>query len=363
MKSIESYSEFLMKNPEIPDISYPTQDLDTALQQAIDSKTKPPGSLGQLEALALQAARVQGTLAPSVARPALLVFAADHGIARAGVSPYPQAVTAQMVHNFLAGGAAINVFCRLNAIELEIVNAGVDADFPAHPQLIDAPVARGTRSFLDEPAMTREQLAQALRTGMARVAHHARLGTNVIGFGEMGIGNTSSAACLMQRLSGAPLDACVGRGTGLDDAGLVRKHDILACALARHPASANPLDTLATFGGFEIAMMTGACLAAAQAGMLILVDGFIATAAVLCAHALAPAVTDYCVFAHVSDEAGHRLMLDYLGARPLLSLGLRLGEGTGAALAVPLVRAATAFLAEMATFDSAGVSARDGAAP
>jgi nicotinate-nucleotide--dimethylbenzimidazole phosphoribosyltransferase len=200
----------------------------------------------------------------------------------------------------------------------------------------------------------------AMRAGAERVRHHAALGTNVIGFGEMGIANTSAAACLMSRLCGVPIDECVGRGTGLDNAGLAKKRNVLASALARHAPGAEPIDVLATFGGFEIAMMAGAYLAAAEARMTILVDGFIATSALLVADALAPNVREYCVFAHASNEAGHRRMLDHFGAIPLLSLDLRLGEGTGAALAVPLLRAAVAFLNEMASFESAGVADRDG---
>lgn len=350
---------------ELFDIAAPSAAMDARLRHAIDIKTKPPGSLGALERVALQVGRIQQSDTPALARPAMLVFAGDHGIVAAGVSPYPQAVTAQMVLNFLRGGAAINVFCRAQGIELEVVNAGVAADFPAHASLVDIPVARGTRNYLDAPAMTREQLETALAAGAARVVAHASRGTRMIGFGEMGIGNTSSAACLMQRLTGLPLAACVGRGTGVDDAGLVRKTSVLERALAAHPSSdptPDPLDTLATFGGFEIAMMTGAYLAAAKLGLVIVVDGFISTSALLVAARVSPAVLDYCVFAHASDETGHRAMLDALGAQPLLQLGLRLGEGTGAALAMPVIQAAAAFLREMATFEGAGVSDREAGA-
>ncbi|VVE57251.1 nicotinate-nucleotide--dimethylbenzimidazole phosphoribosyltransferase [Pandoraea anhela] len=349
---------------ELFDIAAPSAAMDDSLQHAIDTKTKPPGSLGALERVAHRLGRIQQSTAPDLTRAAMLVFAGDHGVVAAGVSPYPQAVTAQMVLNFLGGGAAINVFCRANDIEMEVINAGVVADFPSHASLVDIPVARGTRNFLDAPAMTREQLEAALTAGAARVVTHASRGTRMIGFGEMGIGNTSSAACLMQRLTGLPLPACVGRGTGVDDAGLARKTAILERALAAHPATGtppDPLDTLATFGGFEIAMMTGAYLAAAKLGLVIVVDGFISTAALLVASRVSPAVLDYCVFAHASDETGHRAMLDALGAEPLLQLGLRLGEGTGAALAMPLIRAAAAFLREMATFEGAGVSDREAA--
>ncbi|MFX1762731.1 nicotinate-nucleotide--dimethylbenzimidazole phosphoribosyltransferase [Paraburkholderia sp. A1RI-2L] len=334
------------------------------LQHLIDTKTKPPGSLGRLEALARQLGLIQRTTRPSVERPAMIVFAGDHGIANEGVSPYPQAVTAQMVANFIAGGAAINAFSGVAGLELEVVDAGVATPLPPLPpstegsKLVSVPVARGTRNFAHEAAMTRDEAIAALAAGAARVRHHAALGTNVIGFGEMGIANTSSAACLMSRLCGVPIDECVGRGTGLDNAGLARKRNVLAAALARHPNAREPIDVLATFGGFEIAMMTGAFLEAARQRMAILVDGFIATAALLVADALAPHVRDYCVFAHASNEAGHRRMLDHFGARELLALDLRLGEGTGAALAVPLLRAAVAFLNEMASFESAGVDER-----
>ncbi|MDR6495502.1 nicotinate-nucleotide--dimethylbenzimidazole phosphoribosyltransferase [Paraburkholderia sp. 22099] len=335
------------------------QTLRDDLQHIIDTKTKPPGSLGRLEALARQMGLIQRTTHPTVERPALIVFAGDHGIADEGVSPYPQAVTAQMVANFLAGGAAINALSRVAGIELEVVNAGIATPLPSSEGLVDIPVAAGTRNFACEPAMTRDDALAAMQAGAARVRHHAALGSNVIGFGEMGIANTSSAACLMSRLCNVPIEECVGRGTGLDDAGLAKKRDVLASALARHAVSSDPLDVLATFGGFEIAMMAGAYLAAAQARMTILVDGFIASSALLVADAFTPNVREYCVFAHASNEAGHRRMLDHFGVQPLLSLDMRLGEGTGAALAVPLLRAAAAFVNEMASFESAGVANRD----
>lgn len=332
--------------------------LAARLHRAIDTKTKPVGSLGMLETLAYQIGMIQQTVRPVIRRPSIIVFAGDHGIAAQGVSPFPQAVTAQMVMNFLAGGAAINALSRAGRVELEVVDAGVANDIDHPGNLVSRAVARGTRDFSVEPAMTREQLAQALNAGAERVDYQAAMGTNTIGFGEMGIANTSSAACLMSRLLDLPIDACVGRGTGLDDAGLVHKRAVLAAALVHHPVSSDPLTTLATFGGFEIAMMTGAYLAAAHARMTIVVDGFIATAALLVASKIDAHVLDYCVFAHTSGEHGHQLMLDRLAAKPLLALGLRLGEGTGAALAMPIVRAAAGFLNEMASFESAGVSDR-----
>lgn len=349
----------LLRLPGLPEVAPLDQTLRAELQHIIDTKTKPPGSLGRLESIARQMGMIQRTTHPTVQRPAMIVFAGDHGIAEEGVSPYPQAVTAQMVANFLAGGAAINALSRAAGIELEVVNAGIATPLPSTQGLVDIPIAAGTRNFAREPAMTRDQALAAIQAGAARVRHHAALGTNVIGFGEMGIANTSAAACLMSLLCSVPIDECVGRGTGLDNAGLAKKRNVLASALAHHAVSANPLDVLATFGGFEIAMMTGAYLAAAEARMTILVDGFIGTAALLVADALAPNVREYCVFAHASNEAGHRRMLDFFGALPLLSLDMRLGEGTGAALAVPLLRAAVAFVNEMASFESAGVANRD----
>ncbi|WP_444633099.1 nicotinate-nucleotide--dimethylbenzimidazole phosphoribosyltransferase [Cupriavidus oxalaticus] len=341
---------------QFPEITPLDNTLRPALQAAIDDKTKPLGALGRLESLALQLGLILGTQRPVLQRPTVIVFAADHGVADAGVSAYPAEVTAQMVRNFLAGGAAINVFSRQHGIALEIVDAGVRAPLPAAPGLVNCRIADGTRNFAQEPAMSPEQAAAAMTAGMARVLRHAQQGCNVIGFGEMGIANTSAAACLMQRLTGLPLADCIGRGTGLDDAGLARKREVLEGALTLHADALAPLDVLATFGGFEIAMMAGAYLAAAASRMVILVDGFIASAALLVAQRIDPSVLQYCVFTHCSHERGHRALLDHFGAEPLLALDLRLGEGTGAALAWPLLASAVAFLNEMATFSGAGVS-------
>ncbi|RZK58128.1 MAG: nicotinate-nucleotide--dimethylbenzimidazole phosphoribosyltransferase [Hymenobacter sp.] len=338
-------------------ITPPDAALTAAIQHKIDTKTKPLGSLGQLEDLARQVALVQQTLTPTLRQPHVLVFAADHGIAQAGVSQYPPEVTHQMVRNFASGGAAINVFCRQNNLGLTIVDAGVRGSFADLPAVRDQKLAEGTRSFLAAPAMTATQCTDALGRGARLVDELHAAGCNVLGLGEMGIGNTSSAAVLMHLLTGRPLAACVGRGTGLDAAGLARKLATLTQAVAAHPlASPDPLAVLATFGGFEIAQLCGAMLRAAELHLLLLIDGFIASAALLVAARLAPAVLAYCVFCHESDEQGHRLLLAELGGRPLLRLGLRLGEGTGCALAYPLVQAAVNFLTEMASFESAGVS-------
>lgn len=344
-----------MKSFEIKPLD---RQLQASLQLKLDRKTKPQGSLGRLESLALQQGLIQQTLTPVLQKPSMVVFAGDHGLAAEGVSPFPQAVTAQMVLNFLAGGAAINVLCQSFAVELTVVNAGVNADFPAHPQLINAPIGRGTANSLLGPAMTMAQLDAALLQGADIVAAKAEAGCTVIGFGEMGIANTSAAALLLAHLCDLPLSVCVGRGTGLDDAGLIHKTIVLEQVLRRHANVADPLEALAAFGGFEIAMMVGAYLAAAEKRLLILVDGFIASAALLVASRLYPAVLDYCVFAHQSEENGHQALLRELKAEPLLNLGLRLGEGSGAVLAFPLLQAAVAILNEMASFESAGVSDR-----
>jgi nicotinate-nucleotide--dimethylbenzimidazole phosphoribosyltransferase len=333
----------------------------SALQQRVDHKTKPLGALGRLERLAVQIGQVQQSLTPSLANPHLLVFAGDHGAARAGVSAFPQEVTWQMVENFLAGGAAINVFARHNGLALHVIDAGVAHDFGQHDgliKLVDAKIAQGTRNYLDEAAMSAEQRDAALSKGAEIARQLAGEGCKVLGFGEMGIGNTASASLLTHCLTGTPLADCIGRGTGLDDTGLARKRALLAQAVGRAalPANADPLTVLAEFGGFEMAMMAGAMLAAAERGVLLLIDGFIVTAALLVAARIAPEIRDYCVFCHHSAEPGHRALLDALQADALLDLGLRLGEGTGAALAWPLVNAAAAFLKEMASFDSAGVS-------
>ncbi|HEX8426026.1 nicotinate-nucleotide--dimethylbenzimidazole phosphoribosyltransferase [Hymenobacter sp.] len=331
-------------------------ELATALQLEIDSKTKPLGALGDLEALARQIGLIQQTLTPQLRQPHVLVFAADHGIATEGVSKYPQEVTYQMVLNFLNGGAAINVFCRQQGMELKVVDAGVKGSFADFPAVVNQKIAEGTRNFLHEPAMSLAQCEQALAAGAKLARELAATGCNVLGFGEMGIANTSAAALLMHRFTGLPLPDCLGRGTGLDDEQLTHKATILTAAAQQHAAVTAPLEVLATFGGFEIVQMAGAMLAAAELGLVLLIDGFIATAALLAAAALHPAVREYCVFCHQSEETGHRRMLTYLAARPLLNLNLRLGEGTGCALAYPLLVSAVSFLNEMASFESAGVS-------
>ncbi|MFZ3141105.1 nicotinate-nucleotide--dimethylbenzimidazole phosphoribosyltransferase [Polaromonas sp.] len=329
--------------------------LEARLRHKIDHKTKPLGALGLLESLALQLGLIQRSESPALRSPQMVVFAADHGIAAEGVSAYPQAVTVQMVGNMLAGGAAINVFARQHGFALQVVDAGVAAELPAHPQLQARKIAPGSKNLCHEAAMSRLEAQAALAAGMQVMQ---ALPGNVVAFGEMGIANTSPAALLLARLTGASIIDATGRGTGLDDRQLLHKQAVLTRALARHPAT-EPFDAvgeLAALGGFEIAMMAGAMLQAASERRVVLVDGFIAGAAALVAQALAPAVRDYLVFCHRSAETGHRLLLAHLQAKPLLELDLRLGEGTGALLAWPLVQSAANFLNEMASFESAGVS-------
>jgi nicotinate-nucleotide--dimethylbenzimidazole phosphoribosyltransferase len=344
-----------MTLPDIHSTAHP--ELSAQLQRAIDNKTKPPGSLGMLETLALQIGLIQQSVAVQLHQPAILVFAADHGVVAEGISAFPQDVTWQMVENFLAGGAAINVFARQNNCALQVVDAGVNHDFGPRAQLIDRKVGHGTANFAQQSAMTAQQCRTAMEHGMAIVA---ALEGNIVGFGEMGIGNTTAAAALMHKLTGAPVAECVGAGTGLTPDGVLHKQRVIEAAVAHHADVHDPLAVLATFGGFEIAMIAGAMLKAAERRMVLLVDGFIVTSALLVAARIAPAILDYCVFAHCSNEHGHRRMLDHLGATPLLNLGLRLGEGTGCALALPLLHAAVAFLNEMATFESAQVSDKAG---
>lgn len=331
--------------------------LNAVLQQKIDHKTKPLGALGRLEEIALKIGQIQNTLTPQLNKPTMLVFAGDHGIAESGVSPYPQAVTAQMVHNFLAGGAGINVFAKQHNMQLRIVDAGVNHLFESHTSLTDAKVGMGTTNFLHATAMSKSQCEQALTIGAELAKKEIDAGCNVLGFGEMGIANTSSASCLMSVLCDFPIEECVGRGTGLDDVGLIKKTEILRQAIQHHSLSSKDvMEALTTFGGFEIAMMAGAMLGAAKHKAVLLIDGFIATTALLAASRLQPNLLQYCIFSHCSGEAGHRKLLDYLDAKPLLDLGMRLGEGTGAALAYPLIQAAVNFLNDMASFESAGVS-------
>jgi nicotinate-nucleotide--dimethylbenzimidazole phosphoribosyltransferase len=328
-----------------------------SVQQKINQKTKPLGALGRLEEIALQICQIQQTLTPTLSHPHLLVFAGDHGIAHEGVSAYPQEVTWQMVMNFLSGGAAINVFCKQNRIELKVVDAGVNHDFPLDAKgLIHNKIQKGTANFAKESAMSIQQAEACIASASTIVKAIAQLGCNVIGFGEMGIANTSSAAMLMSALCNLPIEKCVGRGTGLSDKALQHKIDVLSKALVNRGRSQSPMKIVALYGGFEIAQMAGAIMQAAECRMIILIDGFIATTAYSVAQAIEPSIKEYCIFCHQSQEQGHQLLLDYLKVKPLLNLNMRLGEGTGVAVAYPIIQSAVLFLNEMASFESAGVS-------
>ena len=341
--------------PPVPDLHDPA--LAAALRHKIDRKTVPHGALGRLAALAERLGAILGTTEPRLDKPQLVVFAADHGIAARGVSAYPSDVTGQMVGNFVAGGAAVSVLARQHGIAQTVVDCGVRRDFDAAPGLHTAKIAPGTADCSVGPAMSAAQCGQALANGIELVK---ALPGNALLLGEMGIGNTSAASLLVARLGGIDVAEVTGAGTGLDAAGIARKTAVLRQALAANAAAAAPLDALAALGGFEIATLTGAVLQAANERRVIVVDGFITTAAVLVASRLQPAVLQRCVYAHRSGEPGHTLLLQALGARPLLDWQLRLGEGSGAAAAWPLLPAACAILREMASFTSAGVATKAG---
>jgi nicotinate-nucleotide--dimethylbenzimidazole phosphoribosyltransferase len=355
-----------------------SSNLQQQLQQLIDNKTKPQGALGRLEEIALQIGLIQQTTRPAIQQPHIVVFAGDHGIAKTGlVNAYPQEVTAQMVLNFANGGAAINVFCRQHHLTLRVVDAGVNFNFTSGSgDLINAKVAHGTKNYLTEPAMSVYDAIQTIEKGRNIVNQIAAAGCNCIGFGEMGIGNTSSATLIMSAITGLPVAEFTGRGTGLNNEQLETKINTLEQVFEKQALSnlgEQPIELLSRVGGFEIAMMAGAYLEAVRQKMIVVVDGFIATAALLIANAIYIAekhktlvsdwstLIDHCIFAHTSQEAGHEKILRHLGVSPLLSLSMRLGEGTGAALAMPMIQSAVNFLNEMASFESAGVSNKENA--
>lgn len=334
------------------------------LIEIINNKTKPMGALGQLETIALQAGLIQQTTSPKILQPHIIVFAADHGIAGTGlVNPYPQSVTTQMVKNFLTGGAAINVFCKQHNIALKIVDAGInyvwkEDEIQTH-DLIHHKIGYGTNNYIDQAAMTELEAQQAIEKGKKTVKELSTEGCNCIGFGEMGIGNTSSASLIMSAVTGIPVEKCIGRGTGVNDAQLLIKTETLKKVYEVHQLgqlTVQPINLLTKIGGFEIAMIAGGYLQARKENMIIVVDGFIATAALLLAIQIDKTILDNCIFAHTSGEQGHEKMLQYLGVHPLLNLGMRLGEGTGAALAIPFIQSAVRFLNEMASFESAAVA-------
>lgn len=353
------------------------------LQHRLDTRTKPQGSLGRLETLAIRIGLTLQSEQPRFTQPRVMVFAGDHGVAPAGVSAFPQEVTAQMVMNYLSGGAAINVLARQLGLALAVIDAGVASPLPPTPGLIDRSLGRGTRNYMQEPAMTAEQRDAAIATGRELAAAAIADGSNALLLGEMGIGNTASAAMLLHRVTGWTLGDCVGRGTGLDDAGLARKIALLQTASARCPQELAPLEALAEFGGFELAMLVGAILEAARHRCLVVIDGFAVSVAALIANLIGDGVGAYsgarsgdsyslqagarrgradalshCVFSHCSAEKAHRALLRRLDVQPLLDLELRLGEASGAALAWPLIDSSARLLSDMASFESAGVADR-----
>ncbi|AZA82767.1 nicotinate-nucleotide--dimethylbenzimidazole phosphoribosyltransferase [Chryseobacterium lactis] len=333
--------------------------LTNELQHTIDFKTKPLGALGYLEHLAHKIGMVQKTTSPKLLNPHMVVFAADHGIATAGVSTYPPEVTYQMVMNFLSGGAAINVFCRQHHINIKIVDAGVNFDFPADLEVINKKVRKSSRNMLEEPAMTSEEYQQALENGKAVVNEIAKTDCNIIGFGEMGIGNTSASSLMMSQLFDLPIVSCIGRGTGLNDEQLQNKINILSAVIEKYSGIKDTDEIAQTFGGLEITQMIGAMEEAFRRNMLIMVDGFIATVAIATAWKKNPEILNNCIFCHVSDENAHHQLIGLLGQKALLHLNLRLGEGTGCALAYPIIQSAVNFLNEMSSFEDANVSNRE----
>jgi nicotinate-nucleotide--dimethylbenzimidazole phosphoribosyltransferase len=341
-------------------ITPPAQDwLERAAARQLQL-TKPPGSLGELEAIANRLAAIRQTLSPSVSRQRIYVVAADHGVVAEGVSAYPREVTAQMVYNFLRGGAAINVMARHGGIEVNVVDAGVDADLDDAPGLIRAKVVRGTANFTRGPAMTRDEAIQSIEIGIGLARAAAADGIELLGIGEMGIGNTTAASAIAATLTGSAPEAVTGYGAGVDEAGLQRKIAAVKCALeTNRPDRADALDVLAKVGGAEIGVMAGVALGSAAERIPVVADGFISTSAAAIGCVFCPNLRDYLFIGHKSQERGHDSLIEFIGQRPLLDLRMRLGEGTGAALAMRIIEAAARLLGEMATFAEAGVSDRE----
>ncbi len=322
-----------------------------------DTLTKPQGSLGRLEELSILMAGIQRTGLPKIEKKVIVTMAADHGVVAEGVTLYPQEVTAQMVQNFLGGGAGVNVLARHVGARVVVVDMGVVSELAPHPELVNKRVAAGTANMARGPAMSEQQAIQALKAGIEVVEMELDRGLDILGVGEMGIGNTTAASAITAAVTAAPVEDVTGRGTGLDDKGLKHKAEVVAKVLQLNlPRGHDGLDLLCKVGGFEIGGMAGAMLAAAAHGRPVLIDGFISGAAALIANLLAPRLCNYLFAAHLSVEVGHRLILQHLGLTPLLDLQMRLGEGTGAALGISLVEAAVRVLGEMATFNQAGIS-------
>lgn len=336
-------------------ISSPDRAILPDLEFRLNDLSKPKGSLGRLESLALQIGWVQQTLTPTLSVPQNIIFAADHGIAAEGVSQSPQEVTRQVIFNFMGGGQGINFLTRQHGFKLKIVDAGVNYDFPPLERLIDRKIRKSTRNFLHEAAMTPEETTLALRYGAEIVDDCYGEGSNILSFGEMGIGNTSTSAVWMSLLTGIDIDKCTGAGSGLNAEGVNHKKEVLRKAIANYTGTNTVMDVITYFGGLEMVMAVGAMLRAAERGILILVDGFIMTSCMLAASLIAPDIKHYAIFGHCGDESGHKLLLDYMKAEPLLHLDMRLGEGTGAVCAYPIVDSAVRMLNEMNTFSNARI--------
>ena len=340
-------------------INTPDESLRPAIQEKIDNLNKPKGSLGRLEELAMQVCLIQQTLSPSLEHPCHLLLGGDHGIEREGVSVSPREVTWQQMINFTRGGGGVNMFCRQHGFKLRIVDVGVDYDLSAVDGIIDRKIARGTKNFLYEPAMTEEEFDKAIEVGAALVDDCIAEGCKILSIGEMGIGNTSPSSIWMHLFGNIPLNDCIGAGSGLDSPGIRHKYEVLSKAVTCHERVSkypDPIVTLRYFGGFEMIAAIGAMLRAAECHLVVLVDGFIMTACALAAIRLYPASHDYMIFTHCGDESGYRKMLDIVNARPLLNLGLRLGEGTGALCAYPIVDSAVRMINEMNNFDNAKIT-------
>lgn len=337
-------------------IEKPDENLRPSIIDKINNLTKPKGSLGRLEEIALQIALIQQTLTPALHKPQNIIFAADHGIVEEGVSLSPKEVTWQQLSNFLHGGAGVNFLCRQHGFELKIVDAGVDYDLPYEKGIIDMKVRRSTRNYLYEAAMTQEEMELCIERGAEVVRRCHEEGSNVLSFGEMGIGNTSSSSLWMTYFTGIPLEQCVGAGSGLNQQGIRHKYEVLKRSMENYNGDGSATDIIRYFGGLEMVMAVGAMLQAAELKMLILVDGFIMTNCMLAAMQLCPAVKDYAIFGHCGDESGHKLILEYMQAKPLINLGLRLGEGTGAICAYPLVDSAVRMINEMDNFAHASIT-------
>lgn len=337
-------------------IEKPDENLRPSIIDKINNLTKPKGSLGRLEEIALQIALIQQTLTPALHKPQNIIFAADHGIVDEGVSLSPKEVTWQQLSNFLHGGAGVNFLCRQHGFELKIVDAGVDYDLPYEKGIIDMKVRRGTRNYLYEAAMTKEEMKLCIERGAEVVRRCHEEGSNVLSFGEMGIGNTSSSSLWMTYFTGIPLEQCVGAGSGLNQQGIRHKYEVLKRSMENYNGDGSATDIIRYFGGLEMVMAVGAMLQAAELKMLILVDGFIMTNCMLAAMQLCPSVKDYAIFGHCGDESGHKLILEYMQAKSLINLGLRLGEGTGAICAYPLVDSAVRMINEMDNFAHASIT-------